>query len=603
NQVTWKSSNTDILTVSNTNAKRGLGSTLNQGTVKVIASMGGIEGVTDFTITQATLTSIEVTPTLPSIAKGLTQKFTAIGIFTDNSKKDITDQVTWKSSSKALNILNASGEEGIGKAIAVGKTTITATLEKLSGKTELTVTPAVLTSIQISPVNPSLAKGLTEKFSATGIYSDNSKADITSSVTWFSSNNSIARISNTKNYQGQAYGISTGAVDIKATSGNVSSPVSKLSVTAAELVEIVLNPSSSHKAKGLIENFKATGIFTDNSTKDITDQVTWKSSNTTYAQISNAAGSQGLVNALSKGTSHISATLGSISSSNHATFQVTSAKIASIEVTPNNFLLVKGLSYPFKATGIYTDNTKADITKQVSWSSSNPQVASIDNTFSLAGSVTAIYDGSTNIIATLSNSMSASSTLYVASPALIDIEVKPSISILSEGLTLQLTATGIYSNHSTYDLTKVVTWTSSNPSSIAIDHTGRTTALAFGASEFTATYDSIESNRAWIFVNDEKLVNITISSSQVLTAKGLTQKFKAIGTFERGNELDLTDFVTWKSSDPKVASISNSNDDSGLITALSVGSTNISATYNSINSDSINFEVTPEILASIKTEP
>ncbi|WP_000329943.1 Ig-like domain-containing protein, partial [Leptospira interrogans] len=95
---------------------------------------------------------------------------------------------------------------------------------------------------------------------------------------------------------------------------------------------------------------------------------------------------------------------------------------------------------------------------------------------------------------------------YVTSAVLIDIEVKPSIFVLSEGLTLQLTATGIYSDHSTHDLTQVVQWTSSKPSNIAIENTagkkGKVTALAFGDSEFTATYDSIKSNRAWIFVND-----------------------------------------------------------------------------------------------------
>nr|8GYR_B Chain B, LigA [Leptospira interrogans] len=183
---------------------------------------------------QATLTSIEVSPTRASIAKGMTQKFTATGIFTDHSKKNITEQVTWKSSSKALSMLNAPGEEGTGKAIAVGNISITATLEKLSGKTDITVTPAILTSIQISPVKHCLVKGLTEKFSATGIYSDNSSKDITSAVTWHSSNNSVATISNTKGYQGQAHGTGTGTVDIKATLGNVSSQVSKLSVTAAE---------------------------------------------------------------------------------------------------------------------------------------------------------------------------------------------------------------------------------------------------------------------------------------------------------------------------------------------------------------------------------
>ncbi|WP_017854952.1 Ig-like domain-containing protein, partial [Leptospira interrogans] len=279
-QVTWDSSNTDILSISNASDSHGLASTLNQGNVKVTASIGGIQGSTDFKVTQAALTSIEVSPTRTSIAKGLTQKFTAIGIFTDNSKKDITDQVTWNSSSAIVSVSNLDNNKGLGKTNSVGNTTITATLGKVSGNTWFTVVPAVLTSIQINPVNPSLAKGLTQKFTATGIYSDNSNKDITSAVTWFSSDSSIATISNAQKNQGNAYGAATGATDIKATFGKVSSPVSTLSVTAAKLVEIQITPAAASKAKGLTERFKATGIFTDNSNSDITNQVTWNSSNT-----------------------------------------------------------------------------------------------------------------------------------------------------------------------------------------------------------------------------------------------------------------------------------------------------------------------------------
>ncbi|WP_161938609.1 Ig-like domain-containing protein, partial [Leptospira interrogans] len=169
-QVTWDSSNTDIVSISNASDSHGLASTLNQGNVKVTASIGGIQGSTDFKVTQAALTSIEVSPTRTSIAKGLTQKFTAIGIFTDNSKKDITDQVTWNSSSAIVSVSNLDNNKGLGKTNSVGNTTITATLGKVAGNTWFTVVPAVLTSIQINPVNPSLAKGLTQKFTATGIY-------------------------------------------------------------------------------------------------------------------------------------------------------------------------------------------------------------------------------------------------------------------------------------------------------------------------------------------------------------------------------------------------------------------------------------------------
>ena len=54
---------------------------------------------------------------------------------------------------------------------------------------DLTLTASVvpvLTSIAVTPVTPSVALGLTQQFTATGTYSDNSTADLTNEVTWVS---------------------------------------------------------------------------------------------------------------------------------------------------------------------------------------------------------------------------------------------------------------------------------------------------------------------------------------------------------------------------------------------------------------------------------
>ncbi len=57
----------------------------------------------------ATLQSIAVTPANPSIAKGLTQQFTATGTFSDNSTQNLTAQVTWASATTATATINSSG--------------------------------------------------------------------------------------------------------------------------------------------------------------------------------------------------------------------------------------------------------------------------------------------------------------------------------------------------------------------------------------------------------------------------------------------------------------------------------------------------------------
>ncbi|WP_016761883.1 Ig-like domain-containing protein [Leptospira kirschneri] len=598
-QVTWDSSNPDILSISNASANHGLASTLNKGNVKVTASIGGIQGSTDFKVTQEALTSIEVSPVLPSIAKGLTQKFTAIGIFTDNSKKDITDQVTWNSSSAIASVSNLDDNKGLGKAHAAGDATITATLEKVSGKTWLTVVPAVLTSIQIDPVNPSLAKGLTQKFTATGIYSDNSNKDISSSVTWFSSDSSIATISNAQKSKGNTYGAATGTTNIKATFGKVSSQVSTLSVTAAKLVEIQITPAAASKAKGLSERFKATGIFTDNSNSDITNQVTWSSSNTDIAEITNTSGSKGLTNTLTPGSSEISAALGSIKSSK-VILKVTPAQLISIAVTPTNPSVAKGLIQQFKATGTYTDNSVQDVTSLATWSSSNSGKAIVNN---VTGSVTTVATGSTNIKATI-DSISGSSILNITPALLTSIEITPTINSIPHGLTKQFKATGIFSDKSTQNLTRLVTWISSDPSKIEIENnSGIATAAALGSSNITAVYQSFQSSPTPITVTDLKLKSITINPSSSSIAKGLTQQFKAIGTFIDGSEQEITNLATWYSSKSDIVPINNSAGKKGLATALSIGSSDISAIYNSISSNKINFNVSAATLDSIKINP
>lgn len=44
-------------------------------------------------------------------------------------------------------------------------------------------TPATLSSIEVTPTNPSIALGAARQFKATGTYSDSSTKDITASVT------------------------------------------------------------------------------------------------------------------------------------------------------------------------------------------------------------------------------------------------------------------------------------------------------------------------------------------------------------------------------------------------------------------------------------
>jgi hypothetical protein len=89
-----------------------------------------------------TLTSIAVTPADATLTAGATQQYTATGTYSDSSTLDLTNQVTFASSTTATATISPAG---LATAVAAGTTTISATLGSVSGSTGLTVVPGPLT--------------------------------------------------------------------------------------------------------------------------------------------------------------------------------------------------------------------------------------------------------------------------------------------------------------------------------------------------------------------------------------------------------------------------------------------------------------------------
>jgi 6-phosphogluconolactonase (cycloisomerase 2 family)/uncharacterized protein YjdB len=98
------------------------------------------------------------------------------------------------------------------------------TIYLLSGSTRISEVSfsSALTSISITPVNPTVPFGFTRQLLATGTFSDGSTADLTQSVNWDSSSSAAATVSS----PGLVTGMATGSATITATAFWVSSPVS-----------------------------------------------------------------------------------------------------------------------------------------------------------------------------------------------------------------------------------------------------------------------------------------------------------------------------------------------------------------------------------------
>ena len=213
------------------------------GATKVTAALGTVKADGTCTVTAATLSSVALTPAHPVLPSGSSVTFTATGTFSDGSTQDLTAQAQWQSSAGAIAAVQA-GTAGLVKAVDLGQTTITATVLGKSGTAVLSVTPAALTGIDISPKNPTVAALATQAFIATGSYTDGSTVDLSSAVTWASADAAVATISNVAGSRGVATAVAPGSAAISASFSGVSAQTT-ITVPVLAAGTMTLTPRSS----------------------------------------------------------------------------------------------------------------------------------------------------------------------------------------------------------------------------------------------------------------------------------------------------------------------------------------------------------------------
>ena len=161
----WASSDTATASISTAGLATGAGTGATDITATDPSSL--VQGTAVLTVTPATLVSITVSPVADSIAQGKTEQFTATGTYSDLSTENLTDSVTWASSDTATATVSTTG---LATGVGTGAATITATdpSSLINGTAALTVTPATLVAITVSPTVDSIASGQTEQFTRHG---------------------------------------------------------------------------------------------------------------------------------------------------------------------------------------------------------------------------------------------------------------------------------------------------------------------------------------------------------------------------------------------------------------------------------------------------
>ena len=351
--VTWKSSNTTVATVSTT----GLVTAKAPGsaTITVTTADGSNKSATCALTVKQLATGVTLNKTSATLNTGQTLQLTATVTPSNTSNK----AVTWKSSNTTVATVSSSG---LVTAKAPGTATITVTTADGSNKSAtcaLTVNQ-LATGVSLNKTSATLNTGQTLQLTATVTPSNTSNKN----VTWKSSNTTVATVSSSGLVTAKAPGTAT----ITVTTADGSNKSATCALTVNQLATgVSLNKTSATLNTGQTLQLTATVTPSNTSNKN----VTWTSSNTTVATVS----SSGLVTAKAAGTATITVTTAD-GSNKSATCAITVKQLVT-GITLNKSALYMVEDDEFTLVATVTPSNAAN--KAVTWSSTDPNIASVNN--------------------------------------------------------------------------------------------------------------------------------------------------------------------------------------------------------------------------------
>lgn len=577
------------------------------GTVPLTVTAGVTTEVVDppFQDVGSQVRAVEVTPVEVNLPAGLTRQFIAVALFFDGTSQDVTSSALWTSSDEAVaTVGNVPGVHGLVTAHAAGVATITADYGGLQGSGTVTGTAATLQGIHLTPPQAVLPKGATQPFTVRGTFSDGSSVDMTTQVAWTSSDGTIVTVS----ADGVATAEAQGAATVTAThvpSGFADS--APVTVTAAALQHLYVLPSKDTLPVGVTQQYQALGVYSDNSSHDITSVVRWSTSHPTLAEISNAPGMKGLARGRSVGSTSVNAEMEGTGIVGTAPLEITAAVLESIEVFPPTPVIGDGQDLQFTAIGTYSDSSTEDLTDQVAWGSENPAVASVSNAPGSQGLAHGLSVGQAGITATEPDTgLQGRATLTVGAAVLQSITVAPFTNV-PVGVQVQYTATGSYSDGSSRDLTSLAVWSSTDDVVASISNAegskGLATAHSVGATAIAATVDGI-TGATGLGVTAAVLQSIQVTPVDPSIPVGMQRRFTAVGTYSDASQQDLTAEVTWTSSDVTRVTVSNASGFEGTATAHALGQAAVTASMpGTAISGTSTVTVTAAVLQALTVTP
>ena len=412
-----------------------------------------------------------------------------------------------------------------------------------------------LSKIVVSKNEMSLEVSESGAVTVTGVYSDNTSANVTISTTWSSNNPSIATA-----YNGSITAKEEGTATLTAAYKGL---IQDVQVKVTKKVKALSKDVQSLDLRmGETKDIELTATYSDNTTNAAASTTAaWTTSDEKVATVVN-----GKVTGQSAGTALITAKLGSQS----VTVEVNVEVVKRVDVNKKQVNLLLNKSESVVLTATYPDGTTKDVTNLAEWTSSNEKVADV-----LKGKITG-YSGGSAKIAGKYGTKSVSVDVDVDLTSKLSADKQNVFFRLSGTKTTNVVVTASYPNSSDVNVTDQAVWTSSNEK-VATVFKGQITAVSTGSATIKAVYNdktveiAVDVDTARYL--DIKDVNDKLAMS--VTGENRTKKLTVNAEYIDASTEDVTSKATWASSNADVVFVSSG----GELIAYKSGTATITAAY------------------------
>lgn len=540
--VTWSSDNTSVVSVSN-----GSVTAKKAGTANItVKTANGKTATCKITVNakEIAVTGITINNSTLNLKKGNTAALTATVSPSNATKKNIT----WSTSNSAV----ATVSNGTVTAVGAGTATITAKTE--NGKTvtcKVTVTEDVVpTSVSLDKTTASVKKGETVTLTAT-VTPTNA---VNKTVTWSSSNTSVATVNN-----GIVTAVKGGTATITAKTSNGKTASCTITVTEDILPESVRVTRTDIS----VEEGKSTSVSYVVAPTDATDKsATWSSSNESVATVRN-----GIIRGIKAGTATI--TVKTVNGKTDSCKVTVTPMRVSIAMSSTITTYV-GDTVDFTPLTSITPDDKVTV-NDLTWSSNKTNIGTVSGPKFTAKAV-----GMT-VVSAKYGDFSSSCTVIVKSAEdkvadnVTSISITPSSVTDSVGVSKQLTLNITPNTIKASALN--INWTSSDLTTVYVTANGQITLKKPGTATITATLSNGIKASCNVTVKEEEKQNTTPTGKVVYIESGKTIYM----------EIGDTITLNYKPEDPETKfsiitgtmSTGTKINEDGSITAVNAGRTSI----------------------------